>query len=405
MDISNFFKAGYHRKPSFWVILAIILIIILWVKHHRNGSPRQNFTQSVVVSTAKRSDVPIYLSALGAVTPTHSVTVKAQVNGQLLRVLFREGQMVRKGDVLAEIDPTPYQALLAQYEGQLIRDKALLANAKHDLARYQKLNQKYVSEQTIDTQVSLVKQYEGTIETDKGLIASTQVNLNYCKIVAPIDGRIGLRLMDPGNIVQPNDPNGIAVINSLNPITVVFSIPEDHISQVVKQFDAGKKLLVKAYNRNQDKLLAVGTLETIDNQVDPSTGTVKLKAQFKNDEGHLFPSQFVNVQLLIETLQQVLVVPTAAIRHGIHGQFVYLLKADNVVKVVPVVVGPTKEDETVIHSGLLPGQSVVIEGVDKLKEGSVVKVTQVPQSTSQLMSKLSTFAAQIKSFSDKPLIA
>lgn len=369
-----------QRRRHFWMIAFVVAVVaIVGVRYymlyvaHKNRGP----AQSIVSATARSTDVAVYLSALGGVTPTYNVTVKTQINGQLLQVFFKEGQFVKAGEIIAQIDPRPYQALLLQYQGQLMRDTALLANARIDLKRYQTLwAQDSVAKQTLDTQVALVKQYEGTVQTDQGLIQATELNLTYCQIKSPVDGRIGLRLVDAGNYVQVSDTTGLVVINTLSPITVVFSIPEDNVSQVMQQINTGKPVAVKAYDRSQSKLLAVGTLLTIDNQIDPTTGTVKLKAQFDNKDNNLFPNQFVNVRLLVDTLHNATVVPTAAIQYGTKGPFVFLLNADKkTVKVKPIVVGVATGDNTAI-TGIAAGQSVVVEGADKLTDGAKVTIAQ-----------------------------
>ena len=366
-----------NQRLSFWLVVLAVTVII-GIKRdqtsHKKGNNKLNAV-SVVLADATSRDVPIYLSALGNVTPTYTVTVKTQINGQLLLVAFKEGQMVNAGDLLADIDPRPYQAQLVQYEGQLIRDSALLANALIDLKRYQTLwKQDSVSQQTLATQVSLVKQYEGDVKNDEGLIQSVKVNLAYCHIISPVNGRIGLRLVDPGNFVQTSDTAGIAVVNTISPITVVFTIPEDSVPQVLPLVNADKLLEVKAYDRQQNKLLATGTLLTIDNQIDTTTGTVKLKANFENTDNHLFPNQFVNIKLLVNTLHNATVAPTAAIQHGANGDFVYLVKDDQTAHVQPIVIGAPIVNDTTITAGLLPGQSVVIEGADQLTDGAAVIV-------------------------------
>jgi len=371
-----------HRTRRFWLCVLLLLAALFLAK--QSGLFSQ-FSETaapavpVVTAITHTDNVPVYISALGSVTPTYSVTVKTQINGQLLQVLFREGQMVKKGELLAEIDSRPYQAQLLQYEGQLARDLALLANARLDLQRYQRLwRQDSVSQQVLATQAALVKQDEGAVQLDQGLLAATKVNLIYCHITAPIDGRIGLRLVDPGNVVQVSDVNGIAVVNMLDPMTVVFSIPEDAIPEVTQQLNAGKILTVEAYDRQQNKLLVTGVLLTIDNQIDPTTGQVKLKAQFQNATNTLFPSQFVNVKLLVKTLQQVIVVPTAAIQYSPQGPFVYVVNTDYSVSAKPVVVGVTTGEQTTIMRGLATRQYVVVEGVDKLTDHAKIKMADTP---------------------------
>jgi multidrug efflux system membrane fusion protein len=383
----------FYQQWRFWRIVLVLFVVVL-IFHYCSSSHKKTGPagQPVVLAVAHSGDVPVYIMGLGAVTPTYSVTVRTQINGQLMRVLFREGQMVKTGDLLAEIDPRPYQALLIQYEGQLARDQALLANALLDVKRYQKLwSENSVSKQILDTQGSLVKQNEGTVKIDQGLIASTKLNLIYTRIISPVDGRIGLRLVDPGNYVQTSDTTGLAVIDTLNPITVISTIPEDRVPEVLEQVNAGKVLPVTAYDRSQTKILATGTLLTIDNQVDPTTGTVKLRSQFQNDKYLLFPNQFVNVNLLINTLKNATIVPTAAIQQGASGPYVYVIAhdpdasktkkhksknpaedSDMIVKSTPVVVGVSIDDETTITKGIAPGDAVVIEGSDKLTDGGPV---------------------------------
>lgn len=366
-----------NQKLSFWMALLIFVVIALVIKQsiHRQGQKDKTKSIPVVVAVARTANVPVYLSALGAVTPTYTVTVRTQINGTLLRVLFTEGQMVRAGDLLAEIDPRPYQAQLLEYEGQLMRDQALLANAKVDLKRYRKLwKQDSVAQQVLATQESLVRQYEGAVQVDQGLINITKVNLIYCRIISPVNGRIGLRLVDPGNFVQTSDTSGIAVVNTLNPITVVFTIPEDRIPNVLPRIYAGDAFSVEAFDRQQTKLLAMGKLLTIDNQIEPSTGTVKLKAEFSNEGNELFPSQFVNIRLLVNTLLNATIIPTAALQYSAQGSFVYVLNNDSTVSVRSVVTGVTNANDTTITSGIQPGQSVVVEGADNLTQGAKVNV-------------------------------
>jgi multidrug efflux system membrane fusion protein len=329
---------------------------------------------TVAKATAYKRNVPTYLKALGSVTPLDSVTVKTQINGQLVEVLFKEGQSVKKGDLLAKIDSRLYEAQLTQFEGQLERDRALLSNAELDLKRYEALyKQDSVSQQIFDTQKWLVKQYKGTVKADEGQVENARVNLIYCRIISPVEGRVGLRLVDPGNFVQTTDPTGLFVINTLQPITVIFSVPEDNIPQIMKKIAAGDPINVEAFNRSQNQLLATGKLLTIDNQVDPTTGTVKLKAEFSNEDNSLFPNQFVNARLLLDK-KDALVIPTAAIQNGSQGSFVYLLQKDSTVKVTPITSGVTVENETVVTEGLEAGQEVVTEGLDKLTNGAKVIV-------------------------------
>lgn len=374
------FDGSFYRKTNFWWGVLAVLVLIILIQHWPFGNHKQAPGVPVVVATVTRANVPVVLSELGSVVPTATVTVKTLINGYLLQVLYKEGQMVKKGEVLAEIDPRPYQAQLIQYEGQLMRDQALLQNAELDLKRYQKLwKQDSVAKQTLDTQVALIKQDQGNVKSDEGLIQATKLNLIYCEISSPVDGRVGLRLVDPGNFVQTSDASGIAVITTMSPMTVIFSIPEDDVPAVMEQINAGQILIVKAYDRQQNKLLSVGKLLTIDNQIDPTTGTVKLRAQFDNHDNKLFPNQFVNVQLYVKILQNVMIVPTAAIQHGVQNNFVYRLNTDNTVTVKPVEIGIAYGENTVITKGVSPRQIVVVEGADNLKEGAKVAVTQPRQ--------------------------
>lgn len=372
---------SHGKNLPFWllvsalVIIIIVAVIVWYIILSNQNKHTPNKPVLVVLATVMKSDVPVNIPALGSVTPTYSVTVRTQINGILMKVLYREGQRVKAGDLLAEIDERPYLAQLAQYEGQLARDQAYLVNARVDLKRYAKLYPTgAVSQQIYETQKSLVRQYEGVIKLDEGQIQTVQVNLIYCRIISPIDGQIGLRLVDPGNFVQTSNTNGIAVINTISPITVIFSIPEDNVPAVLKQINAGKTLSVSAYDRSQNNLIEKGILLTMDNQIDPTTGTVKLRATFKNDPYVLFPNQFVNVKLLVDTLQDALVIPTAAVQHGAQGTFVYRVNANHTVSVKPVVVGVTAGDQTVITKGVAEHDLVVEEGADKLTDGATITV-------------------------------
>lgn len=366
----------FYRKTGFWLLVLTILVSIIIIQHWPFGKSKKPLPGiPIVTATAQTANVPVFLTALGSVTPTYTVTVRTQINGQLLKVLYKEGQMVKKGELLAEIDPRPYQAQLMQFQGQLLRDQALLANAQLDLKRYQTLwRQDSIAKQTLDTQASLVNQYLGAVKFDEGQIQTIKVNLIYTEITSPVDGRVGLRLVDPGNYVQTTDTTGIAVIATLQPITVIFSIPEDNVPEVLEQINAGTTLTVNAYDRQQNKLLAVGKLLTIDNQIDPTTGTVKLRAQFENENNALFPNQFVNTQLLVTTLTNATIIPTAAIQHGVQNNFVYIVNNDNTVSVKSVVLGVVSGEFTVVKSGISAGQLVVVEGADKLIEGSIVTI-------------------------------
>ncbi|QBB70175.1 MdtA/MuxA family multidrug efflux RND transporter periplasmic adaptor subunit [Pseudolysobacter antarcticus] len=327
----------------------------------------------VGATVVKPADVNVFLTALGTVTPLNTVTVRTQISGQLLRVQFQEGQLVKQGDLLAEVDPRPYQAQLAQYEGQLARDQALLKNARIDLDRYQTLvKQDSAPEQQLATQQALVEQYIGTVKTDQAQIDGVKLNLIYARITAPIGGRVGLRQVDPGNYVQTGDTNGIVVITQLSPVNVVFTLPEDNIPTVLKSFNAGNKLVVAAYDRSLTTKLADGNLASVDNQIDATTGTVKLKAQFANTDESLFANQFVNVKMLTNTLHDALVIPSSAIERGTQGTYVYVLKDDHTVTARVVTLGPTEGEQVAVLTGVTKGETVVSDGADRLREGAAV---------------------------------
>lgn len=383
MNVKN--RYAWYQKRSFkqkrfvvgiGIFLIFCLLKVLFSASH-NGKKKdkvgRNQVPTIKAEAVKKGDVPIYLMALGTITPAESVTIRTQINGQLLKILFTEGQKVKAGDLLAEIDSRIYEAQLQQYEGQFTKDKSLLDNAKLDLERYQNLLKKEaVSKQVLDTQASLVHQLEGTVKSDQGLIDTVKLNQTYCKIKAPISGLIGFRFVDQGNYVQVSDAKGLAVINTITPITVVFSLPEDNVQQVLKAMAQKAKIKVEAFDRGQNKLLATGTLESIDNQVDSSTGTVKFKAFFDNKDAQLFPNQFVNVRVLINTLSNETVIPTAAIQHSPTGNYVYKLGKENIVSVVPISLKTTHENNSAIDSKLIIDDLVITEGTDKLRDGMTV---------------------------------
>ena len=364
----------------FWVLLVLAIIGVgVWYYPKPENQPktagRNQFggPTPVGVATVQKGDMPVTLTGLGTVTPLATVTVKTQINGYLVTVAFQEGQMVKKGDFLAQIDPRPYQVALEQAEGQLAKDQALLKNAQLDLQRYNTLvAQNSIATQTRDTQVSLVSQDQAAVKTDQAQVDAQKLNLVYAHIVSPVTGRVGLRQVDAGNYVQTSDPNGIVVVTQLQPISVIFTLPEDNLPAVMKQVHAGAALPVTAYDRTGTTELGKGRLETVDNQIDTTTGTVKLRAIFDNEQEILFPNQFVNVQLLVNTMKGVDIVPTAAIQHGAPGAFVYVVKLDQTAAVQKVKLGPGDGQQIAVLDGLQPGEKVVVDGSDRLREGAKV---------------------------------
>ena len=364
----------------FWVLLVLAIIGVgVWYYPKPENQPktagRNQFggPTPVGVATVQKGDMPVTLTGLGTVTPLATVTVKTQINGYLVTVAFQEGQMVKKGDFLAQIDPRPYQVALEQAEGQLAKDQALLKNAQLDLQRYNTMvAQNSIATQTRDTQVSLVSQDQAAVKTDQAQVDAQKLNLVYAHIVSPVTGRVGLRQVDAGNYVQTSDPNGIVVVTQLQPISVIFTLPEDNLPAVMKQVHAGAALPVTAYDRTGTTELGKGRLETVDNQIDTTTGTVKLRAIFDNEQEILFPNQFVNVQLLVNTMKGVDIVPTAAIQHGAPGAFVYVVKPDQTAAVQKVKLGPGDGQQIAVLDGLQPGEKVVVDGSDRLREGAKV---------------------------------
>ena len=331
----------------------------------------------VAVETAVLGDVPVYLVGLGTVTPLHTVTVRSRVDGELIRVAFTEGQMVKQGELLAEIDPRPFKIQLQQAEGQLARDLALLENAEADLVRYQTLlAQDSIGAQQTVTQESLVKQYRGTVEMDRSQVNNAKLQLTYAQVTAPVSGRVGLRVIDRGNIVRANDANGLAVITQIEPIAAIFTLAEDVLPAVMKRWRSGEDIIVEAYDREGKEKLAEGKLLAVDNQIDPATGTVKLKAQFPNEQNTLFSNQFINIKMKLDMLHSTVLIPTAAIQQGVNGAFVYVVKDDKTVVMRPIKLGPIEKERAAVLDGLAANESVVVDGADKLREGSKVEVIQ-----------------------------
>lgn len=370
-----------------WMLLALIAIAVaVYVVYFRQpadapqapakkGRDAANRVMPVVAQPALKKDVNVYLTGLGTVTPLKTVVVRSRVDGQLMSVRFKEGQVVREGEVLAEIDPRPFQAALTQAEGQMERDQALLANAKIDLERYRTLlAQDSIAKQQVDTQEALVRQYAGTVTVDKGIVDNARLQLSYARITAPISGRLGLRQVDVGNIVRSSDANGMVVITQLQPITVVYPVPQDSLPVVLNRMHSGERVPVDAYDRDQKTKLGSGMLLSVDNVIDVQTGTVKLKAQFPNAESNLFPNQFVNVRMLVDIRRDATTVQSAALQRGARGLFVYVVKEDKTVTLRDVKTGPAEGDSTVIESGVEPGELIVVDGMDRLREGAKVEL-------------------------------
>ena len=377
---STFTKKRIIVSVSILAIIVAAALIWFYAGNSSAGKAEQakksrTTAVSVLAVPAKQTDFNIYITALGTVTPLNTVTLRTRVDGQLMDVLFKEGQVVKSGDLLARIDPRPFQVQLLQAEGQLTRDQELLKNAKLDLERYRVLwKEDSIPKQQLDTQEALVRQYEGTIKTDEGAIESAKLNLTYCRITAPISGRIGLRLIDPGNIVRQSDATGLLVITQIEPISVLFPIPEDSLQSVLAGMREGKKLPVVAYDREMKQKLATGYLLTVDNQIDTTTGTVRLRGGFANKEHELFPNQFVNVRLLMGVQKDAIVVPSSAIQRGPKGTFVYVVKADSTAEMRAVTIGEIQSGYAPVQSGLSGGETVVIDGSDRLREGAKVEV-------------------------------
>ncbi len=386
------------RRWWIWTLVLVVVAVGIWYYHGSRSkteadNPNGNSAAAgggkgrggaaggipvipVVVVTAQKGDLPVYFTGLGTVTAFNTVTVHSRVDGQLINVNFKEGQYVNKGEVLAEIDPRPFQVILEQAQGALAKDEAQRKDAEVNLQRYKLLyGEGVIPKQQMDTQEAQVGQFDGSIKTDQATIDSAKLQLSFTRVTAPLSGRIGLRLVDAGNMVHANDPGGLLVITQLQPISVIFSLPQDQLPQVVTKLHAGDKLPVDAFDRDNTAKIAAGTLASIDNQIDTTTGTYKLKALFSNEDNKLFPNQFVNVHLLVDTKHGLTVVPTAAIQRGPQGTYVYAVDSNNVAKIHDVTIAQTTDTSAGLSAGLNPGDVVVIDGQDKLQDGSKVNPT------------------------------
>lgn len=378
-----------RRTPIVIAIVAVLVLGTIWWINHRNAEAKgpggpgggrggfrsMNMPLPVTVRAAEKGDIHVYVSGLGTVTPAHIVTVRTQISGHLDQIGFKEGQMVHTGDLLAVIDPRPYEVALKQAQGQLAQAESQLHTAQLDLQRYETLaKEDSIAKQQVDTAQAQVNQYSGLVQVYQAAIDTANLNLTYCHIKAPIDGRVGLRQVDVGNYVTPGDQNGIVVLTQTKPITVIFTLPEDLMGQVAGRLNGGAKLPVDAIDRTESKTLATGTLSAIDNQIDPATGTFKLRAEFTNEDETLFPNEFVNVRMLLDTIHDATVVSTSAIERGPNGSFVYVVQPDDTAKTRDVQLGETEGERVAIASGLAVGDQVVVDGADKLKEGMKVIV-------------------------------
>ncbi|MET0124218.1 MAG: MdtA/MuxA family multidrug efflux RND transporter periplasmic adaptor subunit [Pseudomonas caspiana] len=398
--VDLFMQSSGPRSSRRWLISLLVLLIIvglcwwLWptsapskdAAHGKTGGTassgmaRPGFGGSTVavpvrVAPAVLGDFPIYYKALGTVTAMNTINVRSRVAGELVKINFQEGQMVKAGDLLAEIDPRSYQIALQQAEGTLATNQALLKNAQLDVQRYRGLYaEDSIAKQTLDTAESLVNQYQGTIKTNQAAVGDARLNLEFTRIRAPISGRIGLKQLDVGNLVAANDTTALVIITQTKPITVAFTLPEKDLSAVISRYRSGDKLPVEAWDRGDEKQQAQGVLASLDNQIDVATGTLKFKARFDNQNEVLFPNQFVNVHLLADTLKQAVLVPTAAIQFGTNGTFVYAMDGDNKVKIRVLKTGANNEQLTVVSEGLAAGDRVVLEGTDRLRDGAAVEV-------------------------------
>jgi len=366
------------RVVGIIILLLVVLGVVWWVHTRPQPDARRGRPQPPVATAPVQSgDVDININALGTVTSLATVTIRSQISGYLMNVAFKEGDIVKKGDLLAEIDSRPYQLALSQAEGALKRDQAMLQSAQLDLERYTNLSKtNAIPRQQVDQQAALVQQDQGNVIADQAQIDTAKLNITYCHIVAPVSGRLGLRQVDQGNYVTPGDTNGLVVITQLSPISVVFTTAEDNLPPILKRLKDGATLPVTAYDRSGATKLATGTLLTLDNQIDTTTGTLKLRAQFENTDGNLFPNQFVNVELLVDTLHNTPVVPSSAVQRGAPGTFVYLVNSDSTVTVRPIELGPVDGDRVAVKKGLNVGDKVVTDGADKLRDGITITVRE-----------------------------
>ena len=373
------------RARRFWVICLILVGLLVAGAYYAVARPKRVQPAApaagprpvpVVTVAARSGDLGVYLTGLGSVTPLSIVTVRSRVDGQLMRTLFQEGQIVRAGDLLAEIDPRPFETQLTQAEAQLAKDEAALSNARMDLERYRTLVKGgFIPQQQMDTQASAVAQLAASIKADQGQIDSIRLQLTYTRINAPITGRAGLRLVDPGNMIHANDAGGLVVLAQVEPIAVVFTIPQDNLPPVLARQRAGGPIAVDAFDREGRTKLATGILVAVDNQIDAGTGTVKLKASFVNGDGSLFPNQFVNARILVDSLRGAVLVPNEAIQRGAQGPFVYVVKPDKTVELRKVTPGPSEGGVTAVREGVAAGDALIVDGADRVQERSRVEPT------------------------------
>jgi membrane fusion protein, multidrug efflux system len=402
-------EAPIRTRRGVWpalVVLAVLLGGVGWWLESRTAvkpAPATAERATVVrLGDVTSGDMPVTLEGLGTVTSLSTVTVRTQIAGRIIEVGFVEGQEIKKGDFLAQIDPQPFQAALDQAKGQLARDEAMLADARLDLARFEKLiTQDSIARQQVDTQRALVQQDEAIIRADQANVESAQINLNWCRIVSLNEGRVGLRLVDAGNYVSPGDASGIAVVAQMKPITVIFTLPQDDIPQFIKKLRAGENLPVQAYDRSGSTLLATGKLDAIDSQIDTTTGTVKLRASFPNEDETLFPNQFVNAKLVVDTLHGATLAPSAGVQIGAPGPYVYIANKDGTVSVRTVELGPSNAQDIVIRKGLQPGDKIVVDGLDHLRDGAKIRTAEAaPAATSNAPSTPAPAAKDAKSAPD-----